>query len=178
MFPLLLRLPFELRLQIWELVLGPTDIEPCKCPSKPETCTFNHPTGCCASFDVYKAVDNRLLRICRQIRDEVRPLLSPKLFIVCNGLCLESFFLGVNSRDRRWIKKVRVNLFIGDVSANTLVGLTGQELLWRAEASCGAFVRSALKCQGVGSLADLAPAGGIEEDSRGSRLLRVDLRLT
>ncbi|EXJ59485.1 uncharacterized protein A1O5_12110 [Cladophialophora psammophila CBS 110553] len=157
----LLTLPYELRLQIWRLVLGPTEVQPCKCPSKPGTCKFNHPGSCCEGFDVDICCDNRLLRACRQIHDEVRPLLTPpKLFIVCNGLCMESLFLGIQSPHRRWIKRVRVDLYVGELTQNALSGLSGQELLQRAETCCGPIVQSALKCQGVGCLLDVAISEG------------------
>ncbi|OQV00927.1 hypothetical protein CLAIMM_06362 [Cladophialophora immunda] len=178
MIPPLLTLPYELRLQIWNLVLGPTEIEPCRCPSKPGSCTYNHPGGCCEGFDVYKRFDNRLLRVCRQIHNEVQPLLSsPKHFIVCNGLCLESLFLGIQPRHRRWIKHVRVGLYIGDSAPDALKAQHGQELLQRAEASCGPFVQSALKCQGVGRVLDVVSVREIEVDDMGKRKLSVDLIL-
>jgi hypothetical protein len=92
-------------------------------------------------------------------------------------LCLESFFLGIRNRDRQWIKHVRVNLYVGDIAASSLDQYTGQELVKEAEASCGAFVRSALKCQGVGSLVNVKLLGVIEEDDKGRRILRVSLTL-
>jgi len=179
MTPTLLRLPFELRFQIWTIVLGPPAVEPCKCASNPGTCAFNHLGNCCKSFDVYEAFDNRLLAVSRQIYDEIRSLLSssPKRYIVCNGLCLESFFLRIATQDRQWIKHVRVNVYVGGVTADSLEGHTSHELLRLAEASCGSFVQSALKCQGVGSLVHVAPIGGIQEDKRGRRILQVDLTL-
>jgi len=179
MTPLILSLPFELRLQIWEFVLGPTRVIPCKCPSKPGLCRFNHPGGCCESFDVYKIFDNRILRVCRQTHDEVRGVLAnaPKRFDLCNGLCLESFFLSIGTRDRHWIKRVRVNLYIGEVLAENFEGQTGQELLRIGEASCGAFVCSALKYQGVGSLVGVTSVGAIRQDTMSRRILSVDLTL-
>jgi hypothetical protein len=177
MSPLLLRLPFELRHQIWNLILEPNEIEPCKYPSKFVTGAFSHAAGNCERFNVYEAIDNRLLRVCRQIHEEVRPLLKPKRFIVCNGLCLETFFLGIKDKDRRWVKNVRVNVYVGDSTEAALEGHTGLEFLRKAEASCGGFVQSALKCRGVRSVINVATVGVIDEDSAGRRLLCMDLAL-
>lgn len=179
MTPQLFSLPFELRLHVWELVIGPEQIRPCECPSKPGTCIFNHPGGCCESFNVYRKFDNRILRVCRQIHDEVHPVLvrTPKRFMLCNGLCLENFLLRIKPRDRRWIQQIRVKLYVGDVATNTLEDQSGEHLLRKGEASCGGFVRSALGCQGVGSLVAARPVAAIEEDNIGRRVLCVDLVL-
>lgn len=177
--PLLLRLPFELRLHIWKFVQGPIQVEPCKCPSKPGTCPSNHTAGCCQAFDAANTFDYRISRVCRQIHREFHDLLlrSPKTFVVCNGLCLESLFLGIKARDRRWIKNVKVNLYVGDVSWETLSRHSDQALLRAAESACGSFVGGALKCQRVGSLVKVTPLGEIVQDDIGRRTLCVDLTL-
>jgi len=176
----LLSLPFELRLQIWNLVLGPTEVEPCKCSSPPRACKFNHPGGCCEGFDVYKCFDNRILRVNRQIYDEVHPMVlgSPKIFTLCNGLCLESMFLGIQEQDRRWVRRVRVQMVVGNLHLENLRGQIGSALLQMGESRSGPYVQSALQCPDVGSLIDAAPAGQIEEDGTGRRTLWVDLVLS
>ncbi|KAH0837718.1 hypothetical protein AYO21_09212 [Fonsecaea monophora] len=176
--PPLLALPYELRRQIWTLALGPTQVHACKCHSTPGKCTSKHAGVCCEALNAYKIFDNRFLRVCRQIHDEVRPLLnSPPRFNVCSGLCMESLFLGIQPRHRRWIKHVRVYVYIGDASPEALNGQSGPELVHRAEASCGRFVQSALKFQGVGRLLDASSVREIEVDDVGRRKLCVDLTL-
>jgi hypothetical protein len=177
MIPPIFRLPLELRLQIWDLVLGPQDIQPCACMSTPEICRSAAPERCCGRFDMYRAFDQRFLTTCRVICQEVWPLLHarPKRLIVCNGLCLRRLLHSVEERDRCWIKRMRVNLYIGDVSQEDLDGQVGFELLRRGEASCGMFVRSALQCQGVGSIKDVIPLADIKKDELGRRLLYVEV---
>jgi len=90
-----------------------------QCPSTTGFCTSKHPWGCCASCDVYKRLDNRILRANRQIYDEAHPLLlsSPKLYIVCNGLCLERLFLNIKFQDRRWVQHLRVNFVYWQINS-------------------------------------------------------------
>jgi hypothetical protein len=175
----LLSLPFELRFNIWNLVLGPTTVEPCDCSTKSGICTISAPERSSRGFSVYEVFDNRVLRVCRQLHEEVRWVLStaPKQYVLCNGPCLERFFLQIPVKDRRWINNVRVNLYIGAGREDTLDGRTGKELLQVAEASCGGFVQSALKCAGVGAVVDAMPVGDVGTDATGRRILCVDLTL-
>lgn len=130
---------------------------------------------------MYKTLDNRILRVNRQIYQEVHSLLlsSPKRFSVCNGLCLESLFLSIEPRDRQWIRHVRVGLYVGDTSSEVLGDETDRMLLQSAESRCGPYVQSALKCQGVGRLLHVTPAGNVDigPDDKGRRTLIVDLTL-
>ncbi|EXJ83659.1 hypothetical protein A1O1_07283 [Capronia coronata CBS 617.96] len=193
---LLLTLPFEIRLQVWTLVVGPHTVEPCKVSTtrdgdgdrtricRPEKCGREN-------FNIYTCLDTRLLRVNRQIHDEVRPLLmgltgSPKettkRFVVCDGVCLERLFLGTRPQDRRWIRYIQVRLFVGDARPEVLLAKRGHGLLEYGEACCGAFVQSALSCSGVGGLVDAVPSEKekkveVEEDERGRRTLWVDLVL-
>jgi hypothetical protein len=179
MVPPIFRLPPELRLQIWDLVLGPQDIRPCMCMSTPEICKSAAPERCYGGYDVRHAFNKRLLLTCRVIYREACRLLSASLkrLIVCNVLCLRTFLSNVEVRDRNVIKRMRVNLYIGDISEKELHGRVGIELLRRGEASCGMFIRSALQCQGVGTIVDLVPLEDIKQDELGRRLLNVEVSL-
>lgn len=175
----LLSLPYDVRHQIWQLVVGRSDFKPCRCIVKPYYCTVTHPNSCFGDFKTQEECDHRILRVCRQIHDEVRPLTlrSPKVFTVCNGLCLNSLFLSVPMSERRHWRRFKVRLYIGKIKEKDLRGLSGHALLKYAESWCGPYVQTALKCQGVSEMESAELEGDISVDEGSRRTAWVYIQL-
>jgi hypothetical protein len=175
----LLSLPYDIRLQIWEFVLGPSNLTPCKCVAVPSYCTITHPRSCFGDLDLHKHCDDRILRVCRAIHDEVHPMVvrSPKFFTVCSGLCLDSLFSRIPVRERSFLRRINVKVYIGQLGEESLRGLSGTALLKQAESWCGPFVQNALKCPGAGEVVDAKVISDVEEDAKYRRTIWLALKL-
>lgn len=175
----LLSLPYDVRHQIWEFVLGPSKVTPCKCIVVPYYCTITHPRSCFGDFDIHQHCDHRVLRVCRAIHDEVHPLVvrSPKLFTVCSGLCLDQLFSSIPVRERAFVRMVNVKVYIGQLGKESLEGLSGTALLKQAESWCGPFAQNALKNPGVGEIVDAKLISDVDEDAKSRRTIWLALKL-
>ena len=175
----LLSLPYDIRRQIWEYVLGPSRVTPCRCMIAPSYCTITHPGSCIGDFDLHKQSDNRILRVCRAIYDEVHPIMirAPKVFTVCSGMCLDSLFLSLRVTERSFVRRINVKVYIGRLGAESLEGLSGAELLEQAESWCGPFVQNALKCTGVGEIIDAKVISNASEDAKSRHTIWLALQL-
>lgn len=175
----LFSLPYEIRVQIWQLVLGPSDLQPCTCVARPHPCRGTLSSTCMQDFNLDETCDNRILRVCREICDEVKPMVlrSPKIFTVCNGVCLDGLLGSIPSARRAQFRRVTVRVYIGGVKEQDLRGLKGAELLTEAESWCGPFVQMALKNHGVSEVETADLVGDVEVDEKLRRTVWVDIRL-
>ncbi|KIV97076.1 hypothetical protein PV10_00871 [Exophiala mesophila] len=176
----LLSLPYEIRHQIWQLVIF--RLQPCACLAapRPQACTVTLlPSRCIQDFKVDEEFDNRILRVCRQICNEVRPMLleSPQVLTVCNAVCLDELLRSVPSKRRGQFRRIRVRLYIGQVKEEDLRGLKGQDLLREAESWCGPFVQMALRNIGVSDIESVDLVGNVEVHEQLRRTVWVDIRL-
>lgn len=176
----LLSLPYDIRCRIWELVIGPSKLIPCKCVVTPHCCTAIHSRSCVGDFNFFKHCDHQLLRVCKAIHDEVQPLTirRPMIFTICSGVCLDSFFLGMEIVQRSFIRRVKVKVYIGGLEETSLRNMSGAALLKQAESQCGPFVQNALKCSGVGKVVDAKVISNVEEDAHSRRTVWMRLELT
>lgn len=175
----LLSLPYDIRCQIWEYVLGPSKLTPCKCVVLPCYCTITHPGSCFGDFDLNGHCDNRILRVCRAIYDEVHPMTvrSPKAVTICSGMCLDTLFSSISVRERSFVRRVNVKVYIGRLGEESLEGLSGAALLKQAESWCGPFVQNALKSAGVGEIVDAKVTSIVNEDAKFRRTIWLALQL-
>lgn len=104
-------------------------------------------------------------------------LQSPKIFTVCNGLCLDGLLGSIPSARRAQFRRVTVRVYIGGVKEQDLRGLKGAELLTEAESWCGPFVQMALKNHGVSEVETADLVGDVEVDEKLRRTVWVDIRL-
>ncbi|KEF56963.1 uncharacterized protein A1O9_07153 [Exophiala aquamarina CBS 119918] len=175
----LLTLPYDIRRQIWEYVLGPSKLKPCKCVIVQSYCTITHLGSCFGEFDLHEHCDNRILRVCRAIYDEVHPMMvrSPKIFTICSGICLDSLFSSISVRERSSVRRVNVKVYIGRLREGSLEGISGAALLKQAESWCGPFVQNALKCAGAGDIVDAKVISNVNEDTKLRRTIWLALQL-
>src|ERR1700761_3799541 len=89
-------LPAEIRHQIWSYLVYPTTIYPCDCAAQNQQCQTHRLGSCCHNSSTYENCDNRVLRVSRQLFDEVHPVVrdaeQQRVFVLCNNLCLDNFF--------------------------------------------------------------------------------------
>ncbi|KAJ9610396.1 hypothetical protein H2200_005173 [Cladophialophora chaetospira] len=169
-------LPFELRLQIWSYIVQPTKIYPCDCALQGQMCQSDRLGGCCHKNSTYTHCDNRILRVSRQIYSEIQPLVRKaeiqRVFILCNNLCLENFFNALNERDRKWVKHLRVNLFVGWGNGSQDDWFLCQMHQWARR-----YVMGTLNRYDQGRNVTIEPAEEAKEDKDGRRNLTVDIYL-
>lgn len=172
----LLDLPLEIRLQIWSHIIGPRTIYPCECAFKATQCTSHRLGTCCHNISTYQVCDNRILRVSRQIFDEVEPLVrqaeQKRVFVICNNLCLDNFFKSLQQRDWNSVRNLRVDLFVG-------IGTAGQDdwFLSQSQRWARRYVMGALQQYDQGRNIDIFPAGEIQQDKNGRRSLTVNIHL-
>lgn len=172
----LLDLPSEIRLQIWSHIIGPQTIYPCECASRAIQCTSHRLGKCCHNTSTYEICDNRLLRVNRQIFDEVVPLVrhaeKKRLFVICNNLCLDNFFKSLQQRDWASVRNLRVDLFVG-------IGTAGQDdwFLEQSQRWARRYVMGALQKYDEGRNIVVIPAAEVRQDKNGRRSLRVDIHM-
>ncbi|KIX03109.1 uncharacterized protein Z518_06659 [Rhinocladiella mackenziei CBS 650.93] len=140
-----LSLPLEVRLQIWAYIVQPTLEYPCDCARKGVPCQ-SPPLGiCCHDVSTYQHCDNRILRVSRQIFDEVQPIVQKaeidRVFVLCNSLCLDNFFKTLNERDWKWVKHLRMDLFVGYGDDNQDDWFLCQSQRWAKRYVAGALDR-------------------------------------
>ncbi|OCT48998.1 hypothetical protein CLCR_05196 [Cladophialophora carrionii] len=169
-------LPLEIRLQIWSYLVQPTKIYPCECALKAQQCQAHRLGGCCDNNSTYKHCDTRVLRVSRQLFEEVQPLVrraaKERTFMLCNNLCLDNFFKALDERDWKWVKHLRVDLFVGWGSDNQDDWFLGQMHRWARR-----YVAGSLSQYDQGRELTIQPADEAKEDKDGRRSLTVDIYL-
>lgn len=204
----LLMLPPELRLQIWSYCVQPTLglVYPCsrQCDHHDVPIVHdgdyntvnksNDPTQ-----PPYKHCDNRLLRVNKQVFAEVYPLVQQtekdRLFVLCDRRCLDEFFAGLDERDWRWVRRLRLELFVGwggsvlrggggglvgvDESVDEGTGDNGQDdwFVCQSQRWASRYVAGALSRYGRGRSLVVRLADCVKEDESGRRMLAVDVQL-
>ncbi|EXJ82937.1 hypothetical protein A1O3_06754 [Capronia epimyces CBS 606.96] len=124
----------------------------------------------------YRHCDNRILRLNRQIFAEVLPTVQQaeeaRVFVLYNRVCLDNFFKSLHERDWRWVRHLRVGLFVG-------WGDDGKDdwFLCQSQRWAMRHVAGALEKYGQGRSVVVLPADEIKEDSDGRRSLVVDVYL-
>ncbi|OQU93827.1 hypothetical protein CLAIMM_00291 [Cladophialophora immunda] len=170
-------LPPEIRLQIWSYLVQPTTIYPCECAMRDEQCQAHRLGACCHNTSTYQHCDNRILRVSRQIFDEVQPMAKraerARLFVLCNNLCLDNFFKSLDKSDWRWVKHLRVDLFVGWGNANQDDWFLCQMHRWARR-----YVAGTLNKYDHGREVSIQPAEEAREDKNGRRTLTVDIYLS
>lgn len=93
--------------------------------------------------------------------------------MLCNNLCLDNFFKALSEDDWRWVKHLRVDLFVG-------WGTNGQDDWFLSESQRWAkrYVTGALNKYEEGRHVVVQPAQEVKEDSSSRRSLAVDIYLT
>lgn len=171
-----LSLPLEIRLQIWSYILRPTLVYPCDCAPRDEQCKSTRLGVCCHNTSTYTHCDNRILRLNRQIFAEVEPLVKEaekkRMFVLCNNLCLDNFFKTLDERDWKWVKHLRVDLFVGWGSDNQDDWFLCQSQRWARR-----YVAGALDRYHQGRELTVEPAEEVKQDSKGRRALTVNIYL-
>ena len=170
-------LPLEIRLQIWSYIVQPLTIYPCECTVASAQCTRHQSDVFCYEAPAYQHCDNRILRVSQQVFTEVQPLVQQaerqRVFVLCNNLCLDSFFRSINERDWKWIKNLRVDLFVGIGTAGQDDWFLSQSRGWAKRYALGVLVK-----YDQGRSIVVEPSKQIEQDETGRRTLTVDIRLT
>ena len=171
-----LALPLEIRLQIWTYIVQPAVVYPCNCTLDVKGGN-PHRTECsCDNISTYKYCDNRILRLNRQIFAEVQPLVKRaeegRVFVLCNNLCIDSLFRNTARRDWKWVKHIKVDLFVG-------WGCGGQDdwFLCQSQRWARRYVLGALDRYSGGRDLTIQPEEDVKEDSDGRRTLTVDIYL-
>lgn len=172
----LLNLPLEIRSQIWSYIVQPLKIYPCECALKEIQCTAHRLDPCCHNTSTYQHCDNRLLRVNRQVFQEVLPVVHQaekrRVFILCNNLCLDNFFKRLIKTDWKWAKHLRVDLFVG-------IGTLGQDdwFLTQNQRWARRYVGGVLERYDEGRKVVVVPDTVVNEDKKGRRTLTVDIYL-
>lgn len=171
-----LSLPIEIRLQIWSYVVEPTLVYPCECAPRDEQCKSLRLDVCCRNTSTYTHCDNRVLRLNRQIFAEVAPLVrraeQDRVFVLCNNLCLDNFFKSLDVADWRWVRHLRVDLFVGWGREQQDDWFLSQSHRWARR-----YVMGALDKYSRGREMKVEPEKDVKEDTGGRRTLRVDIYL-
>jgi hypothetical protein len=169
-------LPLEIRLQIWGHLTQPTTIYPCECALKDQHCQSHRLGGCCYNNSTYQHCDNRVLRASRQIFDEVQPLVKQaehnRVFMLCNNLCLDNFFKALDERDWKWVKHLKVDLFVGWGNDCQDDWFLCQMHRWATRYVMGTLIK-----YDQGRELTIRPAEEAKEDKDGRRTLTVDIFL-
>ncbi|OAG45624.1 hypothetical protein AYO21_00260 [Fonsecaea monophora] len=170
----LFTLPPEIRLQIWSYLVRPTTIYPCHCAERDKQLRLD---ACCNnSSSIYQDCDNRILRVSRQIFDEVQPVVeraeSERLFVLCNSLSLDDFFKALHQSDWKWVKHLRVELFVGWAKDNQDDWFLCQMHRWAKRSVAGTLYK-----YDQGRELSIQPAEQAREDKNGRRTLTVDIYL-
>jgi hypothetical protein len=169
-------LPPEVRHQIWSYLVQPTTIYPCDCALKGQQCHSEREGTCCEGSSTYQHCDNRILRVSRQLFDEVQPLVQraeqTRTFVLCNNLCLEKLFLSLNQTDWIWLKHLKVDLFVGWGSNNQDDWFLSQMHNWARR-----YIMGTLSKYDHGRKVEIRLAECSKEDAHGRRTLMVDIFL-